>query len=213
MSGSDSIYYELLTTDNDKLGFWFTHLMLPIFIALEQMYDIFHGGSVEVDGKPIVFVAPSMGGKSTMTDFFIKQHHTLISDDKVCTFIQDDKFMVAGSHPYHRPYRKFEDLGYRVDDFITSFKPIHAFYILQRADSHSDVSISEIRGFEKFNSLLPHYLFTFPWNKIQRSKYLSRINNHIRVFRVNVPWDMDRLIEVHDAITTHANSISEDTTL
>ena len=210
LGGEGKIYYEFISQiDNHLLGFWFTHLMLPFYIALEGMYDIFHGGCVEVEGKPIVFVAPSMGGKSTMTDFFIKQHHTLISDDKVCTFIQDDRFMTVGSHPYHRPYRKFEDLGYRVDNYLQSFKPIEAFYILQRSDSDAEIVISEIRGFHKFDSLLPHYLFTFPWNKLQRIKYLSRINNSIRVFSITVPWDMDRLPQVHQAITTHTKSLSK----
>jgi hypothetical protein len=204
----DTIYYEFTQkVDTHMLSFWFTHLMFPFYIALENMYDIFHGGAVEVDDKPILFLAPSMGGKSTMTDFFIQQNHTLISDDKVPTFIQDDKFYIVGSHPYHRPYRKFEDLGYRVDNFISTFKPIHAFYLLEKTSPTHSVEIEEIRGFKKFNSLLPHYLFSFPWNKIQRLQYLSSINNSIRLFKVQVPWDMDRLIEVHNHIVQHTSDI------
>ena len=207
----DTIYYEFTQeADTHLLSFWFTHLMLPFYIALEQMYDIFHGGAVEVDGKPILFLAPSTGGKSTMTDFFIKQKHTLISDDKVPTFIQNDQFYIVGSHPYHRPYRKFEDLGYRVDNFISAFKPIHAFYLLDRAKATDEISIQEIRGFEKFNSLLPHYLFSFKWHKVKRLKYLSYINNSIKIFRIKVPWDLNRLPEVHKIIVSHSNSLQGD---
>jgi len=212
IAGENVIYYEFIgTPDTHLLSFWFTHLMLPFYMALEQMYDIFHGGAVEVEGKPILFLAPSTGGKSTMTDFFIRKNHTLISDDKVPTFIQDGMFYVVGSHPYHRPYRKFEDLGYRVENFIKKFKPIHAFYLLERADKDADISIEEVRGFAKFHSLLPHYLFTFPWNRLKRLEYLSQINNAIRVFRIKVPWDLERLPEVHDAIVSHTNAIEGNT--
>jgi len=212
IANEDTIYYEFINShDRHLLSFWFAHLMLPFYIALEEMYDIFHGGAVEVNNKPILFLAPSTGGKSTMTDFFIRQKHTLISDDKVPTFIKDEQFCIVGSHPYHRPYRKFEDLGYRVDDFITEFKPIHAFYLLERCEANSDIEIEEIRGFSKFNSLLPHYLFTFPWNKVKRLKYLSQINNSIRVFSIKVPWDMERLPQVHDAIVSHTNAIGGNT--
>ena len=76
-----TIYYEL---DNkgeiNLLGFWFIHLFFPLYLTLENMYDFLHAGAVEVAGKPILFIEPSMGGKSTMTDYFIKQGHLLISD-------------------------------------------------------------------------------------------------------------------------------------
>ena len=122
VSGERTIYYELNEEgDANLLSFWFIHLLLPLYMTLENMYDFLHAGAVEVDGKPIFFIAPSMGGKSTMTDYFIKQGHTLVSDDKVPTFIQDEKFIAVGSHPYHRPYRKFEELGYRVEKFTTEF--------------------------------------------------------------------------------------------
>jgi hypothetical protein len=105
VGGERTIYYDLGEKGNAHLlSFWFIHLLLPLYMTLENMYDFLHAGAVEVEGKPIFFIAPSMGGKSTMTDYFIKQGHTLISDDKVPTFIQDGKFMAVGSHPHHRPY-------------------------------------------------------------------------------------------------------------
>lgn len=176
-------------------------------MTLENMYDFLHAGAVEVEGKPIFFIAPSMGGKSTMTDYFIKQGHPLISDDKVPTFIQDGKFMAVGSHPYHRPYRKFEELGYRVNDFTTDFKPIHVFYQLEGADENADIKIEEIKGFAKFDALLPNYLYMFSYLKPKRLKYLSSMLNSIKVFHVKVPWDMERLGEVHDVICNHCKEI------
>jgi len=206
--GEQTIYYKLHNEGNAALlSFWFIHLLLPLYMTLENMYDFLHAGAVEVEGKPIFFIAPSMGGKSTMTDYFIKQGHALVSDDKVPTIIQNGKFMAVGSHPYHRPYRKFEELGYRVERFTTHFNPIHAFYALEGTDADADISITEVKGFSKFDLLLPNYLYMFSWLRAQRLKYLSRMLNDIRVFRVQVPWDMERLSEVHSAICLHSQKV------
>jgi len=208
LGGERTIYYEWSEKgDANLLGFWFTHQLLPIYLTLENMYDFLHAGAVEVEGKPILFIAPSMGGKSTMTDYFIKQGHTLFSDDKVPTFIKDGKFMAVGSHPYHRPYRKFEELGYRVKNFTTDFKPIHAFYELEGVESDVEITIEEIKGFAKFDTLLTNYLYMFSWMRPERLKYLSGMSNGIRVFHVKVPWDKERLGEVHDVICRHSKII------
>ncbi len=206
--GERTIFYEPAESgDANLLGFWFVHLLLPLFFTLENMYDFLHAGAVEVAGRPILFIAPSMGGKSTLTDYFIQHDHVLVSDDKVPTFIEDDQFMAVGSHPYHRPYRKFEELGYRVEQFSRGFKPIHAFYALERRDVDTDVRIEEINGFAKFDTLLPNYLYMFSFLKPRRLRYLSTMMNRIRVFRVQVPWNLERLGEVHDAICTHSNEV------
>jgi len=208
VGGERTIYYELDEKGTiHLLSFWFIHLLLPMYLTLEDMYDFLHAGAVEVEKKPICFIAPSMGGKSTMTDYFIKQGHSLISDDKVATFIDDNRFMAVGSHPYHRPYRNFEDLGYRVEKFTTGFKPIHAFYELESVEANADISITEIKGFKKFDSLLPQYLYMFSWLRPKRLKYLSNMLNRVKVFHVQVPWDMDRLSEVYNAISTHSKGL------
>ena len=208
VGGERTIYYKFGEKgDANLLSFWFIHLLLPLYMTLENMYDFLHAGAVEVEGKPIFFIAPSMGGKSTMTDYFIKQGHPLISDDKVPTFIQDGKFMAAGSHPYHRPYRKFEELGYRVEKFTTEFKPIHAFYELEGVEADANISINEIKGFAKFDALLPNYLYMFSWLRPKRLKYLSDMLNDIKVFHVKVPWELARLDEVHDLIYGHIKGI------
>ena len=208
ISGERTIYYEMAERGNlNLLSFWFVHLLLPFYMTLEEMYDFFHAGSVEVNDKAIFFIAPSMGGKSTMTDYFIRQGHTLLSDDKVATFISGGKFMAVGSHPHHRPYRKFEDLGYQVENFTKNFQPIHVFYELQRVDSDVEISIDEVKGFDKFDALLPNYLYMFSWLKPKRLQYLSLMLNDIKVFYVKIPWDMNRLNEVYNAICKHSKGI------
>jgi len=207
-SGEQIIYYEW-NEDHDAnlLSFWFIHQMLPMYMTLEGMYDFIHAGAVEVDGKPIFFIAPSMGGKSTLTDYFIKKDHRLVSDDKVPTFIQDNKFMAVASHPYHRPFREFEVFGLRVKYASEKFKPIHVFYVLEKSEENANTTIEEIKGFEKFDMLLDSYLYTFSYLKPKRLQYLGKMLNKIRVFRVKRPWDMDRLGEVYDAICEHTRGI------
>ena len=93
-SGSTNIYYIIDGEGNiELLSFWFIHLLLPLFFTLENMYDFLHGGAVEVCSKPIILTAPSMGGKSTLTEYFLKRGHKLISDDKIPTFINDDELI------------------------------------------------------------------------------------------------------------------------
>lgn len=207
IGGQSSIYYELDETgDENLLSFWFIHLLLPLYFTLEDKYDFLHAGAVEIEGNPVLFIALSMGGKSTMTDYFIRRGHTLISDDKVATYIEDDKFFAMGSHPYHRPYRRFEDLGYHVEYFATESKPINAFYKLESTDGDAEILIDEINGFQKFDILMPNYLYMFSFLRAQRLKYLASMLNQIRLFRVQVPWDMERLGEVYDAVCEHSRS-------
>jgi hypothetical protein len=202
--GEPTVYYELDENgDEGLLAFWFIHLFLPLYMTLEGKYDFMHAGAVEVDGRPILFIAPSMGGKSTLTDFFIQKGHTLISDDKVPTFVQEGQFMAVGSHPYHRPYRKYEELGYRVNNFMTEFAPIDAFYVLEPAAADAPIVLDEINGFGKFDRLMPNYLFHFSFLKPRRLHYLGEMLGAVRVFRVQVPRDLERLSEVHEAICAH----------
>jgi hypothetical protein len=158
---------------------------------------------VKAANKNILFLAPSMGGKSTMTDFFIKQGHSLIADDKVATFHEKDSFMAMASHPYHRPYRKFEELGIRVQHFENLCEPIHSLYYLQKEPASSKPLINEINGVDKFNTILPNYLYMFPFLMAHRLHYLSKVLLSIKMFRVQVPWEIKQIGSVHDSICEH----------
>lgn len=208
ISGQTTIHYKLADKANSELlTFWFTHIFLAVYFTLEEMYDFLHAGAIEIDDKPILFIAPSTGGKSTMTDYFIKQGHGLISDDKVPTYIEDKQFIAVPSHPHHRPYRRFEDLGYRVDNMFNHPKPIHAFYSLVKNDNN-EVTITEVNGYKKFATLLPNYLFSFSYLRTQRLQYLAEMVNNIPLYEIKRPWDMDRLSDVHDAIVQHSRQLT-----
>ena len=191
----------------ELIAFWLIHIFLPIYFTLEGIYEFIHASAVEVAGCTVLFTGPSHGGKSTMTDFFLQQGHTLVSDDKVATFVESGQYFALPSHPNHRPYRKFEDLGSRVIDFSPDPRPLRGFYALRADDPAADVSVEEITGHEKFAQILPGYLFDFPFMKEKRLRYLAGMVSAVPVFRVGVPWDLERLDDVHAAITGHLKSI------
>ena len=202
------VYYQMQEQGTEELlVFWFVHIFLPLYLSLERGYDFIHSAAVEVDGQPILFIAPSTGGKSTLGDYFLKQGHPLLSDDKVATFLHEEKFYVVPSHPHHRPFRQFEVLGYPVVNFATSAKPVHAFYLLENRDPDSAVQITEITGFRKFEQLLPNYLYSFQFLQQQRLHWLAQLASEALVFKVERPWNLDRMPEVYEAICAHSRGL------
>ena len=189
------------------LEYWTLHILLPTFLTIEEHYYFLHAGAVEINNAPILFIAESFGGKSTLTDYFINQGHPMISDDKVAIVEEDGNLLAVPSHPHHRPYRKMEDLGYFVNNMSNAPKPIHAIYTLHRVASDAPTSISELHGIEKFKSLRFSSEVTLPFLKPQRFKDLVYLSKNVPIFKVNVPWDIKRLNEVYEAIYEHCHSL------
>ena len=208
--GEGRIYYRFLNEGTPLLlTFWLAHLVLPLYLTLERRYHLFHAGAVEIEGRPVLFLAPSTGGKSTMTDCFLRRGHALISDDKVATFRENGRITVVPAHPYHRPWRSFEELGQRAERFVTRPRPLHALYLLERAAPDAPVTFEEIRGMEKLRVILPHFLYQFPFLKREQLAYLAPLLDDLPLIRVTRPWNLERLDEVHDAICTFDAGLGE----
>jgi len=194
------IYIKARNYTPERLRFWIFHTFFPLVLELERMYRLLHVGAVEVAGKPILFSAPSFGGKSTLTDYFIQKGHTLLSDDSLGVEKRDNKYYAVPSYPYHRPYRKPEVLGYPVKNFATEIKPIHAVYLLEKSEPTADVTIEEVKGIEKFKAFHYSNFINFSFMKEERFKYFSEMAKYVPVYSITVPWDMERLDEVYAAI-------------
>ena len=190
------------------LEYWTLHILLPIFLTIEEHCYFLHAGAVEIDDSAVLFVAESFGGKSTITDFFIKQGHAMVSDDKVAILEEDGKFLAVPSHPHHRPYRNMEDLGIYVENMADSPKPISNIYTLHRVASEAPISIRELHGIEKFKSLRFSTEINLSFLKSQRLKDLGHVAENIPVYKVSVPWDLERLDEVYTAILNHIRTES-----
>ncbi len=182
------------------LAFWMLHTILPMLLTLEERYSILHVGSVEVKGKPIIFSADSFGGKSTLTDFFIQQGHTLLSDDTLGVYKEKDTYMAVASYPFHRPYREAESLGYKTTNVLHEPKPIDAVYILEKVEADAEVHIETLRGVSKYKAFHMSNFINFDFLKQQRFEVFSKMANTIVVYKVTVPWDIERLFEVYKAI-------------
>ena len=189
------------------LEYWCLHIVLPLFFTVEETFEFFHAGAVEIENKSILFVAESFGGKSTMTDFFMKEGHTVISDDKVATYEKEGELFAVPSHPHHRPYRKMEDLGVYIENFATQAKPVHAVYELEKAEEDTKISISELTGMEKFISLRHASEFNLSYQKPKRFEFLTKMAKSVPVFKVKVPWDLKRMGEVHRSVVQHSKNL------
>ena len=185
------------------LQFWVLHTILPMLFTLDETYTILHVGAVEVNGSPILFSAASFGGKSTLTDYFLKQGHTLLSDDTLGIYKEDDSYVAVASYPFHRPFRDPESLGHKVTNVMKDPKPIKTVYLLEKSDSHAEVYIEEVKGIDKFRAFHFSTFINFDFLKEQRFKILSSMAHTLPVYRVKVPWHIERLPEVYNEIVMH----------
>ncbi|WP_421716497.1 hypothetical protein [Arcobacter arenosus] len=198
---SNEIFFIKGKLGNDTLiKYWLYHTFFPILLTFESRYYFLHAGAVEIENTPVLFIADAFGGKSTMTDFFMKKGHTMISDDKVGTYEKDNMILSVPSYPYHRPYRKMEDLGLFVENFAKDSKPINCIFNLVKSDENSDIFINKISGIEKFKALKYATDIDLPINQKQRFQSLTNIANKVDIYDITIPWDLNRLEEVYQTI-------------
>lgn len=186
-----------------RLQFWLYHTFFPIILDLSRRYHILHVGSVEIEGRPIIFSAPSFGGKSTMTDYFIRQGHTMLSDDTLGIEEIDGEYYAIPSYPFHRPYRKLEDLGYPVENFSTKVKPVNTIYVLHKSDTRAKIEIKELKGIKKFKALHYSMFIMFEFMKKERFLFFTKMAKRVPVYEVQYPHDLERLPEVYEKIIAH----------
>ena len=188
------------------LQYWALHIVLPVYFIIEGTYEFLHAGAVEIDKQPVLFIAKSFGGKSTMTDYFMKRGHTMISDDKVATFEKDGEYYAVSSHPHNRPYRNMEDLGFFVEDFSTSPKPLKLMYLLEKAEPTATIEIALLSGVEKIIALRSAKEMNLFFPELKQLAYLSNIAKQVSLFKITVPKDLERLDEVYEVICEHNKS-------
>lgn len=189
----------------ELMEYWLIHIVLPLYFTLEGRYYFFHTGSVAIDGKAVLFMGDSYAGKSTMTDYFLKQQHPLLSDDKLATFYANESkcFMAHASHPYHRPYRAKEDLGKKTENFEQKSYEIGNIYWLEPVTAEKDIRIRELKGIKKFERLRYSTEMDVAINQKERFRYIAKFANAVSMYEVEVPHDMAKLPKVYEAIMQH----------
>jgi hypothetical protein len=200
-SGRNVIYYTLFKQGTiELLDYWLLHVFLPIYFSHQKTYFFFHVGALLIQKRVVAFLAPCHGGKSTLTDFFLKQGHTLMCDDKLGTFEKNGTIYAVPSYPYHRPYRAVEDIGIKVNNFANASHEMHAFFVLVQSDADAIVTIKELTGIEKFKQLRYATEMNYSVEILNETAYLTQVANTVQLYKITVPWDINRLDEVYEAI-------------
>ncbi|WP_052296618.1 hypothetical protein [Nitratifractor salsuginis] len=194
---------------SQKLRYWVLHAFLPLVFELEGRWRMLHAGAVSVGGSALVFTAPSYGGKSTLTGYFLKRGHRLFSDDALAIEKRDSTYYAIPSYPFHRPYRKVESLGEQAGNFASGPAEIRALYRLERINTGTDIEIEALQGIGKFKALYESAFVDFDFLKRERFAYFSDMARALPVYRLAVPWDRNRLPEVHEAVTAHFEGIEK----
>ncbi len=189
------------------LQFWIFHTFFPIVLELQREYKMLHVGAVEVNASALLFSGPSFAGKSTMTDYFLKQGHTLFSDDTLPLKEENGSYVVYPSFPYHRPYREPESLGYRIDNFGRKPLAIKALFDLRAVAPDAPVEIQISKGVERFKACFYAGFIKFSFMKKERLCFFGKMAMTVPVYKVFVPWDKDRLPEVYEAIVAELKKL------
>jgi hypothetical protein len=184
----------------ERLRFWVYHTFLPLLFEMEDLYHILHVGAVEVEGKATLFMAPSFGGKSTLTDHFLRAGYRLLADDTVAIEEYDGRYRAIASWPFHRPFRDPETLGYETDRFVTEPLPIGGIFLLEKGDPNAVVEVTPVKGIEKFKALHQGSFIPIDFLKERTFAFKTGLARHVDLYRITVPWDKSRLGEVEKAI-------------
>lgn len=202
--GSNNITYKYLKKADDKLvHYWLLHTFLPLYYVLENVYDMLHVGAVEVEGKACLFAAPSFGGKSTLTHYFLQKGHALLSDDKLALLKKDNTYVAVPSYPYARNYREFEDLGKHIENFSKKSLPVGCMYRLIQVEETEDISIEKVKGVDKFAIVEMSCDIKLSMLKEKKFSQLHDLVQNLSIYNITVPQDLNRLDEVYEKIRKH----------
>ena len=207
--GENTLYFQFIDRHGlALLPFWFVHIVMPIYLTLERSHNYFHAAAIGVGAmqQPVVLIAPSQGGKSTLTDHFVQRGHALFADDKLAAYYHGGDTWTAPSHPFHRPWREDEVLGHTAASIAQCAQPITAIYVLEAGPTDCDIAITKLSGIQAFTQLQPHFLFSFQHLLALRLHRLSQLLDSTPVYHLRRPWTLDKMEDVYQAICNHAPS-------
>jgi hypothetical protein len=189
-----------------RLRYWLYHTFLPVLVRTEGIYEILHVGSVDVGGKAVMFAAPTHGGKSTLTDYFLRRGHALLSDDTLAVDTRIEGFSAVPAWPFHRPYRKLETLGEPVSRFVNRPLPLSTLYRLELCKADAAVRIEPVKGMRKLHIVREASFIEISFLERASFAFQSRFAAAVRCATVRVPHALERLEEVYEAILRYESA-------
>jgi len=203
-NGKDTItYIKGSEYSVELLQFWVFHTFFPLVLEVQRVHRILHVGGVELNGKAVLFSAFSFGGKSTLTEYFLEHNHPILGDDTIAILKEKDAYKAMASYPFYRPYREPETLGKPIQNFVKSPLALHCIYYLEKSDKNADIVISKLQGIEKFKAFHYSSFINFDFLKKEHMAFFADMSESIPIYVITVPWDLDRLDEVYQAILLH----------
>ena len=186
--------------DLQLLTFWLLHSILPIYLILRHSSFFLHASVANIDEEAVIFVAPSLGGKSTMADHVVRSGFNFLSDDKVRLLSSSNRYRALPSHPYRRPSRELEALGEYTENFTRHSLPINSIFSLKLVDSLQPVRASEVLGLRKFELLKDACLYAPASLSAVQIRNVLELSQQCTVHSVEVPSSITRLPEALEAI-------------
>ncbi|MGI2325477.1 MULTISPECIES: hypothetical protein [Methylococcus] len=190
--------------DRDMARYWVINFVLPVFLLLNGRFEIFHGSAVDIGNGGVAFLAESMGGKSTLANFFVRQGHALLSDEHL-GIVQQQGFCVVPSVPYIRAFRMAEVLGDPVERFAPQPLPLRAIFLLDLGEEPARVVpltdggvLAALAGKCHLSRKLNFLNFTK-----ERFSRLAELAEAVPVAKLCVPRDLSRLPEVYETVLSH----------
>jgi hypothetical protein len=200
--GSDNLikFESVASVGDDLVSFWFVHQVLPMYLSYLKGWDFLHAAAIEEKGHAVLFLAPSLGGKSTMAEYFVSVGHGLISDDKVAVKLIAGRISAIASHDRYRPYRKVEDLGKKAPASSSNELPIKAVFLLKPVNKSHSIKIERMTRQQGFDTYVDSSLFDADRLSVHIMGSLGALAKQIPMFRIEVPQDKNRLPEVYQHI-------------
>ncbi|MCG8469488.1 MAG: hypothetical protein MJB57_14990 [Gemmatimonadetes bacterium] len=193
-------------------------------LALHQGgHAVLHGSAVELGGAAVGFIAPKLHGKSTTVSALVGHGARLLADDLIAVTPPPDPRALPGIPIVHLwpdsaervaadgmtlegdPDREKLQAGWSADDIGASAAPLAGLYLLAPFDPAARSEPRRVRldgmtgalalvGHSKIGGLLG------PAHQIEGLDRACALADHVPVYRLEVPRDLDRLPALVDAV-------------
>lgn len=180
--------------------YWLVNLILPFYLLLAGLLDFLHGSAVGVGKGAVAFLANSMGGKSTLANYFVQRGHSLLTDEHV-GFRREKDFLVVPSAPFVRPRRQIGNLGEHVQNFASNPLPLRALYLLELgSDCAQTVPLT---GAFALPEVVKFSRYLVSKRSKERFSQFAALVSTVPIVRLHVPKDLSQLPNVYETVLTH----------
>lgn len=186
--------------DRDVLPYWLLAHVLPLFLYASGAFTLLHAGCVEIDGTGVAFLGGSGAGKTTLTGFAIERGHRLVCDDKLALVRSEGRWRALPAHPYHRPERRPESLGRRIEAVVDGPVPLALLCLLRPIPGSGAPEAREVSAREALLQLCAERSARFRWREKPDLEALAELARELPVVRLDVPRDRGRLGAVLDRV-------------